>query len=111
MANPDDEPMWAADRLVAPTPGLTITIPATANEFAIKEFSQHERETLTDAWLRMKELLKICHGSYDPPTDPKDSQNQKDSHTPIDFNSDDEDEEPTPQPQTRKPNKEAVGIW
>ncbi|GJV31074.1 hypothetical protein Tco_1391474 [Tanacetum coccineum] len=38
MANPDDEPMWAADRLVAPTPGLTITIPATANEFAIKAF-------------------------------------------------------------------------
>ncbi|GKA07614.1 hypothetical protein Tco_0686838 [Tanacetum coccineum] len=36
MANPDDEPMWAADRLVAPNPGLTITIPATANEFAIK---------------------------------------------------------------------------
>ncbi|GJW44976.1 hypothetical protein Tco_0073775 [Tanacetum coccineum] len=36
MANPDDEPMWAADRVVAPTPGPTITIPATANEFAIK---------------------------------------------------------------------------
>nr|GEV91889.1 DNA-directed DNA polymerase [Tanacetum cinerariifolium] len=36
MANPDDEPMWAADRVVTPTPGLTITIPATANEFAIK---------------------------------------------------------------------------
>ncbi|GJX37073.1 hypothetical protein Tco_0250376 [Tanacetum coccineum] len=32
----DDEPMWAADRVVAPTPGPTITIPKTANEFAIK---------------------------------------------------------------------------
>ncbi|GJZ34549.1 hypothetical protein Tco_0580366 [Tanacetum coccineum] len=31
----DDEPMWAADRVVAPTPGSAITIPKTANEFAI----------------------------------------------------------------------------
>ncbi|GKA03060.1 hypothetical protein Tco_0675841 [Tanacetum coccineum] len=40
----DDEPMWAADRVVAPTPGSAITIPETANEFAIKE------------------MLRICHG-------------------------------------------------
>ncbi|GJR46387.1 hypothetical protein Tco_1314490 [Tanacetum coccineum] len=32
----DDEPMWAADRVVAPTPSSAITIPKTANEFAIK---------------------------------------------------------------------------
>ncbi|GJV82511.1 hypothetical protein Tco_1522409 [Tanacetum coccineum] len=32
----DDEPMWAADRVVALTPGSTITIPKIANEFAIK---------------------------------------------------------------------------
>ncbi|GJW64830.1 hypothetical protein Tco_0116714 [Tanacetum coccineum] len=32
----DDEPMWAADRVVAPTPGSAITIPETANELAIK---------------------------------------------------------------------------
>ncbi|GJX96175.1 hypothetical protein Tco_0351973 [Tanacetum coccineum] len=32
----DDEPMWAADRVVALTPGSAITIPETANEFAIK---------------------------------------------------------------------------
>ncbi|GJZ71022.1 reverse transcriptase domain-containing protein [Tanacetum coccineum] len=32
----DDEPMWAADRVVAPTPGSAITILETANEFAIK---------------------------------------------------------------------------
>nr|GEV57162.1 putative reverse transcriptase domain-containing protein [Tanacetum cinerariifolium] len=32
----DDEPMWAADRVVAPTPNSAITIPETANEFAIK---------------------------------------------------------------------------
>nr|GEZ83459.1 reverse transcriptase domain-containing protein [Tanacetum cinerariifolium] len=32
----DDEPMWAAERVVAPTLGFAITIPETANEFAIK---------------------------------------------------------------------------
>ncbi|GJR53192.1 retrovirus-related pol polyprotein from transposon TNT 1-94 [Tanacetum coccineum] len=32
----DDEPMWAVDRVVALTPGSAITIPKTANEFAIK---------------------------------------------------------------------------
>ncbi|GJU42944.1 reverse transcriptase domain-containing protein [Tanacetum coccineum] len=69
----DDEPMWAADRVVAPTPGFTITIPETANEFAIKAlfdrllgeiraFSQHENESLTEAWLRLKEMLRNCHG-------------------------------------------------
>ncbi|GJS74305.1 reverse transcriptase domain-containing protein [Tanacetum coccineum] len=122
----DDEPMWVADRVVAPTPGSAITIPETANEFAIKgnhltlvkgnqfdgrtktdphkhiheflricdmfkykdienevvrlmirffppslfdrllreirAFSQHENESLTDAWLRMKEMLRNCHG-------------------------------------------------
>ncbi|GJT13688.1 reverse transcriptase domain-containing protein [Tanacetum coccineum] len=94
----DDEPMWAADRVVAPTPGSAITIPETANEFAIKDelnegtiktwdklrtafisrffppslfdrvlreihaFSQHENKSLTEAWLRMKEMLRNCHG-------------------------------------------------
>ncbi|GJU51544.1 reverse transcriptase domain-containing protein [Tanacetum coccineum] len=33
----DDEPMWAADHVVAPTPGSAITIPETANEFSIKD--------------------------------------------------------------------------
>ncbi|GJU71930.1 reverse transcriptase domain-containing protein [Tanacetum coccineum] len=69
----DDEPMWAADCVVALTPGSVITIPETANEFAIKAlfdrllgeiraFSQHENESLTDAWLRMKEMLQNIHG-------------------------------------------------
>ncbi|GJW12539.1 hypothetical protein Tco_1578366 [Tanacetum coccineum] len=58
----DDEPMWAADCVVALTPGSAITIPETANKFAIKAFSQHENESLTDAWLRMKEMLRNCHG-------------------------------------------------
>ncbi|GKF32428.1 hypothetical protein Tco_0102226 [Tanacetum coccineum] len=36
LQNYDDEPMWAADHVVALTPGSAITIPETANEFAIK---------------------------------------------------------------------------
>ncbi|GKD57479.1 hypothetical protein Tco_1290866, partial [Tanacetum coccineum] len=32
----DDEPMWAADHVVAPTPCSAITIPETENEIAIK---------------------------------------------------------------------------
>ncbi|GJU83193.1 reverse transcriptase domain-containing protein [Tanacetum coccineum] len=132
----DDEPMWAANRFVTPTPSSAITILETANEFSIKDhrflgicdmfkyrdtenevvrlimfplsltgeaktwlnelnertiktwdelrttfinrfftpalfdrllgeiraFSQHENETLTKAWLRMKEMLRNCHG-------------------------------------------------
>ncbi|GJY87580.1 reverse transcriptase domain-containing protein [Tanacetum coccineum] len=118
----DDEPMWAADSVVAPTLGSAIIIPETANEFAIKDtkneavrlmmfplsltgeantwldelnegtiemwyelrtafisrffppalfdqilreiraFSQHENESLIDAWLRMKEMLRNYHG-------------------------------------------------
>ncbi|GJS41346.1 reverse transcriptase domain-containing protein [Tanacetum coccineum] len=118
----NDELMWVADRVDAPTPGSAITIPETANEFAIKDtkskavrlmmftlsligevktwldelnegtietwdelrtafisrffppslfdrhlgeiraFSQNENESLTDAWLRMKEMLRNCHG-------------------------------------------------
>ncbi|GJU39778.1 ribonuclease H-like domain-containing protein [Tanacetum coccineum] len=54
--------MWAADHVVASTPGSTITIPKTANKFATKAFSQHENETLTEAWLHMKEMLRNCHG-------------------------------------------------
>ncbi|GJZ18924.1 hypothetical protein Tco_0555514 [Tanacetum coccineum] len=75
----DDEPMWAADRVVALTSGSAITIPETANEFAIKAdsfpqlfstdssekfraFSTHENESITNVWLRMKEMLRNCHG-------------------------------------------------
>ncbi|GJW07714.1 hypothetical protein Tco_1570137 [Tanacetum coccineum] len=58
----DDEPMWAADHVVALTPSSGITIPETTNEFCIKAFSQHENESLTDAWLCMKEMLRNYHG-------------------------------------------------
>ncbi|GJW24603.1 hypothetical protein Tco_0038414 [Tanacetum coccineum] len=36
----DDEPLWVADSVVALTPGSAITIPETANEFAIKEIPE-----------------------------------------------------------------------
>ncbi|GKC17852.1 hypothetical protein Tco_1014634 [Tanacetum coccineum] len=38
----DDEPMWAADHVVAPTPGSAITIPDTANKFASKRDTENE---------------------------------------------------------------------
>ncbi|GJX61790.1 hypothetical protein Tco_0294690 [Tanacetum coccineum] len=37
----DDEPMWAADHVVALTPGFAITILETANKFSIKEGSSN----------------------------------------------------------------------
>ncbi|GJS75606.1 putative ribonuclease H-like domain-containing protein [Tanacetum coccineum] len=42
----DDEPMWAADRVVALTPGSAITIPKTANEFAIKGNNNSDTEKI-----------------------------------------------------------------
>ncbi|GJU43621.1 hypothetical protein Tco_1200887 [Tanacetum coccineum] len=42
----DDEPMWAADRVVAPTPSSAITIPEIANEFAIKGSSNSDTEKI-----------------------------------------------------------------
>ncbi|GKD35743.1 hypothetical protein Tco_1251252 [Tanacetum coccineum] len=70
----DDEPMWAADHVAAPTPGSAIIIPETANEFAIKAlfdrllgeiqaFSQHENESLTDAWLRIEITQEVLNAT------------------------------------------------
>ncbi|GJT29915.1 reverse transcriptase domain-containing protein [Tanacetum coccineum] len=63
----DDEPMWAADHVVAPTPGSAITIPETANEFAIKgnhltlvKGNQFDRRTKTDPHKHIHEFLGIC---------------------------------------------------
>nr|GEW69652.1 reverse transcriptase domain-containing protein [Tanacetum cinerariifolium] len=41
----DDEPIWAADRVVALTPSSVITIPETANEFAIKDAQYKELQS------------------------------------------------------------------
>ncbi|GKE98053.1 hypothetical protein Tco_0021404, partial [Tanacetum coccineum] len=62
----DDEPMWAVDRVVAPTPGSIITIPETANEFAIKgnhltlvKGNQFDGRTKTDPHKHIHEFLGI----------------------------------------------------
>ncbi|GJU84226.1 reverse transcriptase domain-containing protein [Tanacetum coccineum] len=63
----DDEPMWATDRVVASTPGSAITIPETANEFAIKgnhltlvKGNQFDGRTKTDPYKHIHEFLRIC---------------------------------------------------
>ncbi|GJU31497.1 reverse transcriptase domain-containing protein [Tanacetum coccineum] len=63
----DDEPMWVADRVVAPTPGFAITIPETANEFAIKGIhltlgkeNQFDGRIKTNPHKHIHEFLRIC---------------------------------------------------
>ncbi|GJX58150.1 hypothetical protein Tco_0289540 [Tanacetum coccineum] len=63
----DDEPMWAADHVVALTPGSSITIPETANKFAIKgnhltlvKGNQFDGRTKTDPHKHIHEFLGIC---------------------------------------------------
>ncbi|GKB50218.1 hypothetical protein Tco_0900971 [Tanacetum coccineum] len=62
----DDEPMWAADHVVAPTPGSAITIPETINEFAIKgnhltlvKGNQFDGRTKTDPHKHIHKFLGI----------------------------------------------------
>nr|GEV41565.1 reverse transcriptase domain-containing protein [Tanacetum cinerariifolium] len=56
----DDEPMWATDRVVTSTLGSVITIPETANEFAIKgNYLTLDKEEDFDAFL--DEGSKILH--------------------------------------------------
>ncbi|GJT05522.1 retrotransposon protein [Tanacetum coccineum] len=57
----DDEPMWAADRVVALTPDFAITIPKTANKFAIKAGGIFFYKTPNQAYqlLEDKVLLKL----------------------------------------------------
>ncbi|GJU09030.1 reverse transcriptase domain-containing protein [Tanacetum coccineum] len=63
----DDEPMWAADRVVASTPGSVITIPKTANEFTIKgnhltlvKGNQFYGGIKTDPHKHIHESFEIC---------------------------------------------------
>nr|GEW71137.1 reverse transcriptase domain-containing protein [Tanacetum cinerariifolium] len=63
----DDEPMWAADRVVAPTLGSTIIIPETTNKFAIKGNhlilvirNQSDGRIKTDMHKHIHEFLEIC---------------------------------------------------
>ncbi|GKD94125.1 hypothetical protein Tco_1373962, partial [Tanacetum coccineum] len=62
----DYEPMWAVDHVVAPTPSSAITIPETANEFAIKgknltlvKENQFDGRTKTDLYKHIHEFLGI----------------------------------------------------
>ncbi|GJS11736.1 hypothetical protein Tco_0368532 [Tanacetum coccineum] len=62
----DDEPMWVADCVVAPTLGSAITIPETANEFAIKgnhlnlvKGKQFDGRIKTDPHKHIHEFLRI----------------------------------------------------
>ncbi|GKA87408.1 hypothetical protein Tco_0809172 [Tanacetum coccineum] len=62
----DDEPMWVADHVVAPTPGSAITILETANEFDIKgnhltlvKGNQFDGRTKTDTHKHIHEFLGI----------------------------------------------------
>ncbi|GJX38904.1 reverse transcriptase domain-containing protein [Tanacetum coccineum] len=62
----DDEPMWAADRVVSPTLGSAITIPETANEFAINgnhwtlvKGNQFDSRAETDHHKHIHEFLRI----------------------------------------------------
>ncbi|GJR32152.1 hypothetical protein Tco_1108384 [Tanacetum coccineum] len=63
----DDEPMWSADRVVAPTLGSAITIPETAKEFAIKgnhltlaKGNLFDGRIKTDLRKYIHEFLRIC---------------------------------------------------
>ncbi|GKC45035.1 hypothetical protein Tco_1062757 [Tanacetum coccineum] len=63
----DDEPMWVASRVVVLTPGSAITIPETANEFAIKgnhlthiKGNQFDGRTKTDPHKHIHKFLRIC---------------------------------------------------
>ncbi|GKA46178.1 reverse transcriptase domain-containing protein [Tanacetum coccineum] len=63
----DDEPMWVAESVVALTPDPAITIPKTANEFAIKgnhltliKGNQFDGRIKTDPHKHIHEFLDVC---------------------------------------------------
>ncbi|GJU43150.1 hypothetical protein Tco_1200416 [Tanacetum coccineum] len=63
----DDEPMWDANHVVAPTPSSAITILETANEFAIKgnhltliKGNQFDGRIKTDLHKHIHEFLAMC---------------------------------------------------
>ncbi|GKC13629.1 hypothetical protein Tco_1010411 [Tanacetum coccineum] len=63
----DDEPTWATDRVIAPTPGPAITIPETENKFAIKrnhstiiKGNQFDDRIKTDPHKHIHEFLGVC---------------------------------------------------
>ncbi|GKC05084.1 hypothetical protein Tco_0996694 [Tanacetum coccineum] len=86
----DDEPMWAADRVVAPTPGSAITLPETTNEFAIKGPSNTDTDKIM---ARMDAMTMKMDAQYkELKSNPKPSApDQDDDNIPIgrnDYNQD-----------------------
>ncbi|GKB62848.1 hypothetical protein Tco_0919034 [Tanacetum coccineum] len=100
----DDEPMWVADRVVALTPGSAITIPETADEFAIKgnhltlvKGNQFD-DLLTSNLVDLLDLFPVTLNLT-----------QKRAHLnlinlrKLKMSIEDEDGEPTPQPKSKDP--------
>ncbi|GJY49170.1 reverse transcriptase domain-containing protein [Tanacetum coccineum] len=120
----DDEPMWAADCAVAPTPGSVITIPKTANGFAIKDLltsicrspgslpsntqpnpKGHNSKAYQPPQSRNEHVNAVftrSGKSYNPPVNSNDQKTN--SENTINFDdSDEEEEEPTPQLKIQNP--------
>ncbi|GJT36823.1 hypothetical protein Tco_0936688 [Tanacetum coccineum] len=75
----DDRPMWGNNRAIATTPGSAIVAVDLGYNFIVKGhhlsmikdrqfdgremrgFTQYPNESLVDAWLHMKDLLRSCH--------------------------------------------------
>ncbi|GJR02431.1 hypothetical protein Tco_0525415 [Tanacetum coccineum] len=85
----DDEPMWAADHVIALTPGSAITIPDTTNGFAIKD-------TKNDVVRMMMFPLSLMG----------EAKTWLDELNEGTIETKDEDDESTPQPKNPKPVKE-----
>ncbi|GKC75819.1 hypothetical protein Tco_1126593 [Tanacetum coccineum] len=115
----DDEPMWAADRVVALTPGSAITIPKTTNEFAIKgnqltlvKGNQFDGNAQKLPWSQSIQRFADKQSGQPSGSLPSNTQSNlkvnpndqpNDSEAPVNFGSDDEDDEPTPQPKPIEP--------
>ncbi|GJY52381.1 hypothetical protein Tco_0443228 [Tanacetum coccineum] len=113
----DDEPMWAVDRVVSPTPGISITIPEPANEFAIKgnnltlvKWNQFDGRFKNDPHKHIHKFLGVCDVFKYGETE---NEAVRLMMFPLSFTGeaktyDDEDKEssPQPEPQTLKPVKE-----
>ncbi|GJV22452.1 hypothetical protein Tco_1371472 [Tanacetum coccineum] len=112
----DDEPMWAADHVVAPTLGSAIT---NRKNLLLKQSGRPSGSLPSNTQPNPKghnskayqppqsrnEYVNVVFTrsgkSYNPPVNLNDQQDN--FATPINFDSDDEDDEPTPQPKTQNP--------
>ncbi|GKG32152.1 hypothetical protein Tco_0427102, partial [Tanacetum coccineum] len=56
----DDEPMWVADHVVAPTPGSAIEFAIKGNHLTLVKGNQFDGRTKTDPHKHIHEFLGIC---------------------------------------------------